>query len=288
MMRNTTLWTITATGCAALLLTLVPIKPMQVSGGAIILGLAKAFGKDGSDDGGSDDSGSGKSGGGGSSKSDSDSDSDSSGSGSSGSDDGGSDDSGSDDGGSDDSGSDDKGSDDNGSSGSGRSDDDSDRGGKGSKASGSHNYNRGDDRQRDGRDDRPRVKVNLPPQELREVRAGQRVLVDDLGRVLEVEIENEHGQREVVVKTHGGAAERRPGPIKGVRSVPVAGPDGRRVLDDNGRLLEVEVERHADDRRGDRAASDDNGMGEAARELLDRGRDLSPDEEARMIERGWQ
>ena len=56
-----------------------------------------------------------------------------------------------------------------------------------------------------------------------DVTAGRKALVDDLGRVLEVEIELEHGLRSVIAKPHGGDARRNPGPIASTTLVDAGG-----------------------------------------------------------------
>ncbi|MBB4183601.1 hypothetical protein [Sinorhizobium terangae] len=72
-----------------------------------------------------------------------------------------------------------------------------------------------DDRRRD-RPDRPEVALKVPEERLRGLLNGSLVAVDNLGRVLEVEVEFEHGARFVTVKPHGSDARRNPGPIGSV------------------------------------------------------------------------
>ena len=130
--------------------------------------------------------------------------------------DGGSDNSGS--------GSDDSGGSDN--SGSGSDDnDDHDNSGPGSANSGrrggrADSGGGGDDGQRT---ERPEIALNLSAADLNDVMAGRKALVDDLGRVLEVEIELEHGFRSVIAKPHGGDARRNPGPITSFSLVDAGG-----------------------------------------------------------------
>jgi hypothetical protein len=60
---------------------------------------------------------------------------------------------------------------------------------------------------------RPEIVVDLSQSDLTAVLNGSKILVDNLGRVLEVEIELEHGVTTVIAKPHGGDAQRNPGPI---------------------------------------------------------------------------
>lgn len=92
--------------------------------------------------------------------------------------------------------------------------DDDDRGGR-------HGHDNDDDDNNDrddGRDraDRDEVPLDVSEDNLRGLRDGSLVAVDNLGRVLEVEIEFEQGVRVVTVKPHGGDARRNPGPITSV------------------------------------------------------------------------
>jgi hypothetical protein len=75
-------------------------------------------------------------------------------------------------------------------------------------------------RNRGGRADRPEITISLTDAQLASIQGGSKVLVDNLGRLLEVEIEFEHGVRTISVKPHGGDARRNPGPIKSVNIVP--------------------------------------------------------------------
>ena len=117
------------------------------------------------------------------------------------------------DGGSDNSGSGDDGGHDN--SGPGSGDDRHDNSGPGSANSGRGHggqaRNGGEDNARNN--ERPEITLDLSANDLNDVIAGRKVLVDDLGRVLQVEIELEHGFRSVIAKPHGGDARRNPGPI---------------------------------------------------------------------------
>jgi hypothetical protein len=167
----------------------------------LVLGGAKlSFAKDGGDDGGNSGSGGGDDGGN---------------SGSSGGDDGGNSGHGSDDGGNSGHGSDDNGGDDNGG-------DDSSNSGRGSDDDGSDDDSDDSGRSGSGRgsDDRPEVAVSLTQDQLAGVQAGRLKLVDNLGRVLELEVETEHGVTTVSAKPHGGASRRNPGPITGIAIVP--------------------------------------------------------------------
>lgn len=254
-------------------------------------------GRGGGDDGGDSDSG-GRSGSGGSD------DGDSSGSGSGGDRDRGDDSSNSDSSGNSGSGSD-SGGDDSGSS--GGSDDSSGRGGDGddsgsSEDRGDDNSGRGRGRGRGSNDDgsvsdsgrsgsddsrdggRPRATVALSDGEVDAVLRGERVLVDDLGRVLELEIEIEHGQRTITVKPHGGDFKRNPGPISDVHSVEAARvPASRVVVDHRTGALEVEVEHGV-------VVTKPHGGGRPTgqRDPVQVGSDLTPAEEAALIQGGWQ
>ena len=113
--------------------------------------------------------------------------------------------------------------------------------------------------------------------------SGDRVLVDDLGRVLEVEVEIEHGVRTVTVKPHGEDAARQPGAVTGVRAVEVAGQPARQVTVDRQGRLEVEVE------HGVTATKPHGGANPAtARAPHQVSGDLSPEQEAALIRGGWQ
>ncbi len=80
-----------------------------------------------------------------------------------------------------------------------------------------------DDGQNDDRDnDRDEATLNVSEDSLRGLRDGSLIAVDNLGRVLEVEVEFEHGQRVVMVKPHGGDARRNPGPITSVSIQPAS------------------------------------------------------------------
>jgi hypothetical protein len=72
-----------------------------------------------------------------------------------------------------------------------------------------------DDSDRRGGNDsaRPEIVLDLPQSELTALLNGEKILVDNLGRVLEVEIEVEHGVTTVIAKPHGGDAQPNPGPI---------------------------------------------------------------------------
>ena len=72
-----------------------------------------------------------------------------------------------------------------------------------------------DDDFRDARD-RPEVELRVSEESLRGLRDGSLIAVDDLGRVLEVEVEFEHGVRVVTVEPHRGDFRRNPGPITSV------------------------------------------------------------------------
>jgi len=136
------------------------------------------------------------------------------------------------------SGSDDSGGDDHGSSshdssrsnGHGRGNDDTgddDNGGdrhggrSAAAATADDNGHRGRD---DNRSDRPRVALSVSAASLRGLLNGSLIAVDQLGRRLEVEVENEHGLQTVEVKPHRSDAIRNPGPITDVAIRPAAAP----------------------------------------------------------------
>ncbi|QLL63678.1 hypothetical protein FKV68_01745 [Sinorhizobium mexicanum] len=73
-----------------------------------------------------------------------------------------------------------------------------------------------DDDRRRNRPDRPEVALNVSEDRLRGLLNGSLVAVDNLGRVLEVEVEFEHGARFVTVKPHGSDARRNPGAISSI------------------------------------------------------------------------
>jgi hypothetical protein len=180
---------------AAALYTASTLAIPALTASAFLAHTPHALAKDGGDDGGS--SGSGSDGGGDNG-------------GSSGSDGGG------DDGGSSGSGSDgDNGGDDHSGSGSGDSDDDSDDDSSDDSSGRSVNSGHGGSSA-----ERPEVEVTLTGDQLAGVRSGQFKLVDNLGRVLEIEVETEDGVTKISAKPHGGDARRNPGPITAINVVP--------------------------------------------------------------------
>lgn len=170
---------------------------------------APAFAKDGSSGGDSDsDGGSGGSSGSG----DGDSDGGESGSsGSSGDSDG--DDSGNDGGSGDDDGTPDQGSGDNGSDDNDDDDNDDDSAAKAEKKAA---------KKAQRAIDRPTVTITLTEASLSSVQAGTHVVVDQLGRELEITVRTVNGQQVITAKPHGGAAKRNPGPIDTINVVPVS------------------------------------------------------------------
>jgi hypothetical protein len=104
-------------------------------------------------------------------------------------------------------------------------DDSSDDGGH--HSSGSDDDNSDDDNSDDsssnsgGRDrQRPEIELSLDAASLAGVRNGSLTVVDNLGRVLEVEFDTVNGSRVATGKPHGGDAKRNPGPIASVSVVP--------------------------------------------------------------------
>ena len=246
-----------------------------------------SHGRSGSDDGGSSSgggsgSGSGGSGSGGSGGGGSGSGSGGSGSGSS----GGGSGSGHGSGGSDDGGSSHSGKDD---SGSGK-DSSSDDGSSSAPASGSQS----------SASDRPRARVDLSERELESVLRGDRVLVDERGRVLEVEIEIEHGVRTVTVKPHGGDAKRNPGPIGQVHAVDASTRPARGVVvGPNGLEVEIEHGVAVTKPHGGTATPAPGGLETEVEhgvtttkphggDPVQVGGDLTPAEEAALIQGGWR
>lgn len=69
---------------------------------------------------------------------------------------------------------------------------------------------------------RPVAIITLTPQSLSGVQNGTLVVVDDLGRVLEVEVDRVNGAQIIKAKPHGGDARRNPGPITSITVVPAA------------------------------------------------------------------
>lgn len=145
--------------------------------------------------------------------------------------------------GSDDSGSDDSNDDNGGSSGSDDDSDDSNDDNGGSDDDDSGDDNGSDDDGDDANDDsngrpdkkdkkaekradksfaRPSAVITLSAESLAAVKAGTSVVVDQLGRVLEVRIVTVNGQQVIRVKPHGGDARRNPGPITDIKVVPAS------------------------------------------------------------------
>lgn len=127
---------------------------------------------------------------------------------------------------------------------------------------------------RGGDDRRPEAVVDLSEDDLAGVLNGRRTLLDDRGRVLEVEIEIEDGRRIVSVKPHGGAARRNPGPISAVRAVDAQSGAVRDV-----RLGATAAGAAPTARATVRSGDDD------PRQLGD---DLSRSEEESLIQSGWR
>lgn len=199
-----------AKGLVAAALLALPVQ-LDLSGGDQIVTIGKAHAESGSGSGGSgsggDNSGSGSGGSGGGD--------DNSGSGSG----GGGDNSGPGSGGGNDNDSDNDG-DNSGPGSGGDNDNNGDNSGPGRGGDNDDGDRDDNDDRDDGADDdgnnnaaRPEVVVDLSQSDLTAVLNGSKILVDNLGRVLEVEIELERGGTTVIAKPHGGDAQRNPGPI---------------------------------------------------------------------------
>lgn len=74
---------------------------------------------------------------------------------------------------------------------------------------------RADDTDKNG-DDRYEAQLKVSNRSLKGLLNGSLIAVDNLGRVLEVEIEYEHGTRIVSVQPHRSDIRRKPGPIEKV------------------------------------------------------------------------
>jgi hypothetical protein len=114
-------------------------------------------------------------------------------------------------------------------------DDDGDDDNSGQDGSGDSNDDSGDDNSNDDssrnnsasaadsvRASRPTAIITLTPESLAGVQNGSLVVVDDLGRVLEIELDQVNGAQVIKAKPHGGDAKRNPGPITSVSVVPAA------------------------------------------------------------------
>ena len=121
------------------------------------------------------------------------------------------------------------------------------------------------------------------------VMRGERVLVDDKGRVLEVEVEVEHGVRTVTVKPHGGDARRNPGPIGNVRTVDTTSQPARSVVAHPvGGGFEIEVEHGVVVQKPHGGAAATAAPAGRSRDPVQVGDDLSRAQEADLIRGGWQ
>lgn len=73
---------------------------------------------------------------------------------------------------------------------------------------------------------RPTVTITLTDDSLANVQNGTHVVVDQLGRQLEITVRTVNGQKVISAKPHGGAAKRNPGPITNIDVVPVTSVPG--------------------------------------------------------------
>ena len=69
---------------------------------------------------------------------------------------------------------------------------------------------------------RPTVIITLTPANLAGVQNGSLAVVDNLGRVLEIELDRVNGAQVIKAKPHGGDAKRNPGPVTSFSIVPIA------------------------------------------------------------------
>ncbi|QFY62079.1 hypothetical protein FZ934_17765 [Rhizobium grahamii] len=81
--------------------------------------------------------------------------------------------------------------------------------------------NHGGRRNRD-RSDRPQTVLTVSDASLRGLLNGSLVARDQLGRLLEVEVEREHGARIIKAQVHRSDARRNPGAITSVQILPAA------------------------------------------------------------------
>ncbi len=73
-----------------------------------------------------------------------------------------------------------------------------------------------------GRAARPSAIITLTPENLAGVQNGSLAVVDNLDRVLEIELDQMNGAQVIKAKPHGGDAKRNPGPITSISVVPAA------------------------------------------------------------------
>lgn len=71
-------------------------------------------------------------------------------------------------------------------------------------------------------DSAPRVQLQMSAADLDGLRNGSLKAVDNLGRVLEIEVETEHGATKIVAQPDGDDANRIPGAITSVKIVPAS------------------------------------------------------------------
>jgi hypothetical protein len=94
-----------------------------------------------------------------------------------------------------------------------------------------------DDRRNSGNDDhkngggggkaeRARIQISVDAATRAGLLNGTLVAVDDLGRPLEVEVEDRNGKSVLIAKPHGGDAKRKPGPISNFKVVPASQAPG--------------------------------------------------------------
>ena len=190
-----------------LLALMLGVTALSYTASAVLID-APAFAKNGADDGPGHDAGDDN--GGDSGGSDDSSDDDNSGSGSDDNDDN------SDSGSSDDN-------DDSDSSGSGSDDDSSDSNDDSNDDSSSSNSkSKSSKTAKNSNSVRPTATITLTPTNLANVQAGTHVVVDQLGRQLEMRVVMVNGQQVIRAKPHGGDAKRKPGPINTIRVVPIS------------------------------------------------------------------
>ncbi len=132
------------------------------------------------------------------------------------------------------------------------------------------------------RDDRTEITLRLDPEILAKILAGDVVLVDNLGRVIELDIKDRESKDVVVGKPRASVARKRPGSIETVKTVTLGEvAPGRELVVDQGRLFEVRTGADGKDATTLPTVP-------VVSDLIQVGRDLSPAAEADLIAKGWR